>query len=124
MAPASPLTPPENLEGELVADRPPVEERVVLGGPAHKELFQRDISYSHQHIAGERVLSTLMHYLQREGLDATKGMSSAQEQMIVQKVTEYFGGSASVYQIRNYVASIRQAGHLPADLAKYKTSTI
>ena len=70
----------------------------------------------------ELVLSTLVHYLQREGLDPTRGMSSAQEQMMIGKVTEYLGGTANAYQIRTYLASLRHTG-LPADVSKYKAST-
>jgi|SRR3989344_1017277 len=116
-----PATPASGLEQELVADKPPVEERFVFTGTEHKELFKRDITYIQSTSQGQ-VLSTLVHYLQREGLDPTRGMSSAQEQMMIGKVTEYLGGTANAYQIRTYLASLRHTG-LPADVSKYKAST-
>ncbi len=99
------------LERELVADRPMwAEAPAVPAASPHKEAFVQE-AYTSHHIGGERILSTLVHYLRREGLNPQSLMtSSVEEQRLAQKVTEYFGGAVPAYQIQGYISSLRENG--------------
>ncbi len=108
------------LEGELIADRPPVAEKVTFGGSPQKDYFRRDIAYS-EDVTGQKVLETLVHYMRREGLDPQAlTTSSASQQMIVQKVTEYFGNLIPAMQVQKYLSSLRETGLPDKPESKYR----
>ncbi|MBI2040982.1 MAG: hypothetical protein HYT16_02680 [DPANN group archaeon] len=100
---------PAELEGQLI---PGQSIERLLPAATRKEMFAQQATYAAHESTGSRLQSTLAHYVAREGITPGQPfeLHPAERQLLLQRVSEYLGGTYAEYKIEQTLNEFERAG--------------
>ncbi|MBI4095573.1 MAG: hypothetical protein HY438_01795 [DPANN group archaeon] len=100
---------PAELEGQLA---PGQSIERLLPAATRKEMFAQQATYAAHESTGSRLQSTLAHYVAREGITPGQPfeLHPAERQLLLQRVSEYLGGTYAEYKIEQTLNEFERAG--------------
>ncbi len=103
---------PAELEQQLAPGQS-IEQ--LIPETAKKEMFAQQATYAAHESTGSRLQATLAHYVAREGIAPGQPfeLHPSERQLLVQRVSEYLGGTYAEYKIAETLQQFEHSG-LPA----------
>lgn len=100
---------PAELEGQLA---PGQSIERLLPAATKKEMFNQQAIYAAHESTGSRLQSTLAHYVTREGIKPGQPfeLHPSERQLLLQRVSEYLGGTYAEYKIEQTLNEFERAG--------------